>query len=61
MLFRSGVVLGPFAVDEVGTLGLGQTVDLGAGEASKKLFGEAVAYCLAFLSLAVLEHLFVSV
>jgi len=43
-----GVTLGLLAVNVVGTLGLGETVDLTAGEASEELLGEAVRDSLAY-------------
>lgn len=52
-----GTVLGPFAVDPVGALGLGELVDLGAGEASEELLGEGVGDVLALLALVVLKGL----
>lgn len=42
-----GLALGLLAVDIVGTLGLGKTVDLAAGETSKELLGELVRDWLA--------------
>jgi hypothetical protein len=42
-----GVVLGLLAVDEVKALGLGQLVDLSAGEANEELLGELVGDGLA--------------
>jgi hypothetical protein len=42
-----GVTLGLLAVDEVGALGLGKTVDLTTSEAGEELLGEAVRYRLA--------------
>ena len=42
-----GVTLGLLAVNVVGTLGLGETVDLTASEASEELLGEAVRDGLA--------------
>lgn len=43
-----GVTLGLLAVNVVGTLGLGETVDLTASEASEELLGEAVRNSLAW-------------
>jgi hypothetical protein len=43
----SGIVLGTLAVDEVGSLGLGQLVNLGGSEASEELLGELVGDGLA--------------
>ena len=42
-----GLVLDPLAVNEVGTFGLGETVDLSASEADEKLLGELVGDRLA--------------
>jgi fluoride ion exporter CrcB/FEX len=42
-----GVTLGLLAVNVVGALGLGETVDLTTGEASEELFSEAVGNSLA--------------
>ena len=43
-----GVTLGLLAVDVVGALGLGETVDLTTGEASEEFLCEAVRDCLAY-------------
>lgn len=43
-----GLVLGLFAIDPIGSLGLGEAIDFGAGEASKKLLGECVGDGLAW-------------
>lgn len=42
-----GLVLGFLTIDEVGTLGLGETVDAGAGKASNHLLGERVVDLLS--------------
>lgn len=42
-----GLVLRPLAVDVVGALGLGETVDLGASETGQQLLGKAVGDSLA--------------
>ena len=42
-----GLALGLLAVDEVGTLGLGETVDFTTSESGDGLFGEAVVDFLA--------------
>lgn len=52
-----GLVLGLLAVDPVGALGLGELVDLGAGEASEELLSEGVGDVLALLALVVLKGL----
>ena len=43
----AGLALGLLAVDEVGTLGLGKTVDLTTGETGEELLCEAVGDGLA--------------
>lgn len=43
----ASLALSPLAVDVVGALGLGETVDLAAGEASEELLGELVVDRLA--------------
>lgn len=43
-----GLALGLLTVDEVGTLGLGETVNLTASEAGEELLGEAVRDGLAW-------------
>lgn len=42
-----GLMLGLLAIDEVGTLGLSQPVDLSTGKASDHLLGEAMVDRLA--------------
>lgn len=51
------MVLGPLAVNVVGTLGLRETVDLSTGKAGKKLFGEGVIDRFALITLVILKSL----
>lgn len=44
-----GLMLRLLAIDEIHALGLGELIDLGAGEADEELFGELVGDGLAFI------------